>query len=47
MFINLEYRWFDGQSGRETPGLISNPAVKPTCVILFTMMRELMGRLPS
>jgi len=39
--------WFDGQSGKETPGLISNPAVKLTCVILGTMVREPMGRLPS
>jgi len=34
IIIYLEYRWFDGQSGGETPGLIPNPAVKPTCVIL-------------
>ena len=47
IIIYLEYRWFDGQSGGETPGLIPNPAVKPTCVILYTMMRELMGTLPS
>jgi len=40
-------RWFDGHSGKETPGLISNPAVKLTCVILGTMVREPMGRLPS
>ena len=38
--------WFDGQRGRETPGLIPNPAVKPTCVIFGTMVREPMGRLP-
>ena len=38
--------WFDGHRGRETPGLIPNPAVKPTCVILGTMVREPMGRLP-
>ena len=40
-------RWFDGQSGGETPGLISNPAVKLTCVIFGTMVRESMGTLPS
>jgi hypothetical protein len=39
-------RWFDGHSGGETPGLIPNPAVKPACVILGTMVREPMGRLP-
>jgi len=40
------YQWFDGQSGKETPGLIPNPAVKLSCVILGTMVREPMGRLP-
>jgi hypothetical protein len=45
--LSLGYRWFDGQSGGETPGLIPNPAVKPTCVILGTMVREPMGRSPS
>ena len=46
-FIVIHTWWFDGQSGKETPGLISNPAVKLTCVILGTMVREPMGRLPS
>ena len=46
-FINLGYLWFDGQRGRETPGPIPNPAVKLTCVIFGTMVREPMGKLPS
>ena len=34
---------FDGHSGGDTPGLIPNPAVKPTCVLRCTVVRESTG----
>ena len=36
----------DGHSGKETPGLIPNPEVKLIYVILSTMVREPMGKIP-
>ena|GEM_PF-4504000 len=36
-----------GHSCRETPGLIPNPAVKPTHVVCCTWVRESLGTIPS
>ena len=45
--ISLPEERFDGQSGGATPGLISNPEVKPAHVLCGTEVREPSGSLRS